>query len=199
MYDIFRWMLHRKVYIGSDSPLFMAWTLLKQGNYLLRLTDGYMSEQHGRVSPNRDTEDPPQLRIASELYRRATQSFDKSEKIGMKRPSPIDIWIVGSNGWLDAQLPEPMYSLANGEKSTDYRMMIIGEGLQHVPHVSGWNNWVRSVGMKKKRRHENLKDFRDSANQLLRMMHDYRIWSVGCPSNALKRLNVPVTYVGDSG
>lgn len=190
---------NRKVYKHRMRLFFMAWTLLKEGNLLWHLTDGYLEETRIRGPPIRRSEESPEQQMASDLYRRATQSYVRAAVSAQERVYPIDIWIVGSSGWLESSIPESLNSILEGESRDNYRIAIMSERVPSFPHTFGWYGWAREAGMTRKKKHKDARTFKTAGRDLLGKMHAYRIESGVGPSQFLRALRVPVVHHGDSG
>ncbi len=188
-------------FISLRLPILgMAWTLLREGDYLLRLTDGFITERKRR-SPSWDRHSSTELAIAERLLAQANKRYAGDLEGAMRFPDPLDVWVIGAAGWLARQSSEPLESICEGESTDNYRIIIAGEGLNEIaqPRVVAWQRWTREAGMKRKKRHVDHHRFRYAGETLLGMMHDYRDQTGQPPTSILQLLNVPVAYAGASG
>ena len=168
----------------------MSWIRILEGNYLLRLTDGY-------VQGSGNSAVPAEADFARRLYRLAKRPHDGVDG-NPQPPNPLHIWIIGSDGWPRGP-PEPVRSVCEGETRDDYRMVITGEGLQGLerPYMADWSSWLYSSGMRRKKRHRDLKRYQLAGGTLLGVMHDFYDETGLPPTNILTDLDVPVTFIGD--
>jgi len=177
----------------------MANALLKEGNYLLRLTDGYITRpevDRGSVSRTPSFEQA----MADRIHRLADRPYAAADTEERKHPNPLDVWVVGAPGWLSHGIPEPLRTICGSEASDDYRIIVAGEGLKGIrqPHVPDWTGWQYAAGMKRKKRHTDMAAFQHAAETLLGVMHDYYN-DDSPPTRVFRELGVPVFYAGAPG
>lgn len=177
----------------------MAWARFQEGNSLFHLTDGYITEAT-RKHDSGSAKPTIESRIADHLYTLANRTYLSSSGNRMIYPRPLDVWVVGKSGWLTKRLPEPIQSICNGETDDTYRIIIACEGLEGIqtPHVPGWPDWTYASGMKRKKRHQNIKEFKHVSEMLLGVMHDYYDEMRIPPTAVFEDLNIPVVYTGAS-
>ena len=174
----------------------MTWTELLEEDFLLQLTDGFLA-----VPPLMHRSGTGRLvsherQVADYLYRRAKACYKRA--IGATAPTSVDVWMVGSHGWIERGAPEPIRSIAEGETNDGYRIVIVGESTGAAQYISGWSDWLYTAGMKKKKRHVDLTRFHDAGRALLGYMLDSRSERPKCPTQALSHFHVPITHTGDS-
>ncbi len=173
---------------------------MQEGNYLLRLTDGYITRpKAGRGGGSRAA--IFEQAMADRIHRLANRPYAAAETEEMTCPNPLDVWVVGAPGWLSPGIPEPLLTICESETSDDYRIIVAGEGLEGIrqPHVPDWTGWQYSAGMKRKKRHTDMASFRHAAETLLGVMHDYFNDDGSSPTRIFHELGVPVFYAGAPG
>ena len=186
----------------------MAWVNLRREDYVLGLTDGYVTERRERLAvPMRGTESQERI-IAKRLYGLGKRLDAQDTLAGegqyeqvqrLQIPDPLHVWVIGDQGWLARPLAEPIHSICESETDPSYRMVIVGVGLGRIrqPYLANWGAWVYAAGMRRKRRHVSLAGFRSAGTTLLKKMHDYYGWRGEPPSAVLHALELPVECYSD--
>lgn len=177
----------------------MVWTRFQEGNLLFYLTDGYITEATGKQDSG-STAKNFERNVAEHLYSLADRPYPSSSGNRLVNPRPLDVWVVGSSGWLSQPIPEPIWSICNDETEDNYRIIVACEGLKDIqtPHVPGWQGWTYTAGMKRKKRHHDLKTFKHASEMLLGVLYDHYDEMRNPPTSVFEDLNVPVVHTGSS-
>ena len=167
-------------------------------DYGLTLTDGFVQDGEQAMT----LEGGLERRMAEHLYRliRGLHYSQATQAAMPKRPDPVHIWIVGGNDWT-ARVPPILEPILEGEKDPQYRILIIGLGLEQVkmPYGTNYQTWLRRTGMKYKKKHENHGKFKTASQSLLRRMHEHYHQTFNPPSRILEDMGVPhVFYNGET-
>jgi len=172
----------------------MAWISLKGENSRMQLTDGYLVGDV-RATPRASADKSPEQNLASYLHDRAKRYTMRFKRNFQEQPE-IDVWVVGSSGWLQRTLPEPFDSIAEGETDDNYRIVIINEQSCGQGYVNGWIDWLYSAGMPRKKRHTDLYSFRGGGRRVLEEVRDSIHTDQLSTRSVLALYDLPLVHVG---
>ncbi len=168
----------------------MAWIDLLEGDYLLRMTDGFVGQSGSTI----DADDVAFTERLYKLGKRPHLSLDGSRQ----PPNPLHVWTIQRARHID-DIAQPLGAFFKGEDREDYRVVIIGEGIAGMerPYVTNWNSWLYGAGMRHKKRHENRAEVRTAGETLLGVMQDDYNDTGHSPTKTLIDFSVNVTFTGD--
>lgn len=117
----------------------------------------------------------------------------------MTRPHPIDIWVIGENGWLE-YAPELLKKISENETNDSYRIIVSRSGLTEVrrPYLHSWDKWPFLAGLVRQKGHINRKHFQIAGRTFLNCIQS-RQNELGIPySEVLQYFDIPFKYYGGS-
>lgn len=171
----------------------MAWAVSRKGDYRIMISDGFIDQEaiakRKRLSPG-----SPERRVAEELIRSALRQYNQFHPNAGSLNAQIDVWVVGKEGWLSRGPPPPIDAIYETESCADYRILIVGDAADHPPFIAGWEGWIHSAGLRRKKKHLSRKRFQEGTQALMDEMHNYREGLGLPPSPALERLSLPFTH-----
>lgn len=193
----------------------VAWFGLTDGYYTLSLTDGYWtlpaSIARKAALEGRRLEEL----IAERMYRLekrvwtlqhlphfSPEVVSRYPQLSSPEdvPEPIHVWVLGSDRWLDAELPAPLTTICANEHDPTYRVLIIGRDLNTIttlPYLPDSPSWTYQAGMKRRKRHKHKQQVRVASATLLTPMAEYYNRTQKPATFILRQMGVPVEYIGD--
>lgn len=184
----------------------MAWAIHEQGQYVLRLTDGFIVP--AADAPDRPDWSSPQdtreQRLAQYLYRsgKGLNSLEVKRQQRSDLPDQLHVWVVGSEDWI-VQAPPEVARICEEEVKEDpserssYRMVIIGERLASVKQPYVWSTRLCGSGLFRRKSYGS-KRFQHVAEPLLKCMAEYSDQMLASPTPILQTLRVPHAFYGDA-
>ena len=175
----------------------MAWVFTEReySGYSLALTDGYVAVPEGHRETRLGRSDVLlEQGMAAHLYRLAKRTtvprWHRAET-----PELVHVWVIGSDRW-SRRRPDVLQWITEDERDPTYRIVIGGGTLD--PNVWPYGgNWLSAAGMKRKKKHQNIRAFKQAGNTLLEMMAAHYERSQAPPTPVLAQFNLPICFYGD--